>query len=78
MSTALVKVVLLLALSTVLMTGCRSGSDARAHTPALADGEETDWFCQEDGDSGEWDCIQDDALAHNPESATRVPTDGSD
>ena len=77
MPTALVKVALLLALSTVLMTGCRSGSGARAQTPALPD-DETDWFCQEDGDSGEWDCIQDDALAQNPEIARRVPTDGSD
>lgn len=71
MPTALVKVTLMLALSAVAMTGCRSGSAAREPAAASPD-DETDWFCQEDGDSGEWHCIQDDALARNPENAKRA------
>lgn len=82
MPTTLVKLALMLALSVVALSllatgGCRSGSAPGAQTPNSPD-DETDWFCQEDGNSGEWDCIQDDALARNPEMAKRAPTDSSD
>ena len=77
MPTTLVKVALILAFSTLAIAGCRSGSAASAQAPTLPD-DETDWFCQEDGDSGEWDCIQDDALARDPENARRTPKDSSD
>ena len=77
MLTTLVKVALMLALSMVAISGCRSGSTASAQAPTSPD-DETDWFCQEDGDSSEWDCIQDDALARNPESGSRAPKDSSD
>ena len=76
MPTTLVKLALMLALSLVAISGCRSGPTASARAPNSPD-DETDWFCQEDGNSGEWDCIQDDALARNPERAGRAPTDGS-
>ena len=66
MPTTLVKVALMLALSMVAISGCRSGPTARAQAPTSPD-DETDWFCQEDGNSGEWDCIQDDALARDPQ-----------
>ncbi len=68
MPTAPVKLALMLALSLVALSGCRSGSTASGEAPASSD-DETDWFCQEDGDSGEWHCIQDDELARNPEKA---------
>ena len=76
MPTALVKLALMLALSLVALSllaigGCRSGSAANAQAPTSPD-DETDWFCQEDGDSGEWHCIQDDELARNPERANRA------
>lgn len=77
MPTTLVKLALMLALSVVAISGCRSGSTASAQAPASPD-DETDWFCQEDGNSGEWDCIQDDALARNPERTRLAPTDSSD
>ena len=82
MPTTLVKLALILALSVVALSllaigGCRSGSTASAQTPTSPD-DETDWFCQEDGNSGEWDCVQDDALARNPEMARRAPEDSSD
>ena len=75
MPTTLVKLALMLALSVAALSllaigGCRSGPAPSAQTPNSAD-DETDWFCQEDGDSGEWYCIQDDELAHNPEQAKR-------
>ena len=75
MPTTLVKLVLMLALSLVALSllsigGCRSGSTESVEAPMSSD-DETDWFCQEDGDSGEWHCIQDDELARNPESAER-------
>ena len=71
MLTTLFKVALMLAFSTLAIAGCRSGSSASAQAPTLPD-DETDWFCQEDGESNEWDCIQDDALARNPESGSRA------
>ena len=74
---ALAKVVLLLAVSAAALSGCRAGSAPRAPAQTSAD-EETDWFCQEDDDSGEWKCIQDDALARNPEEAKRPTGAGTD
>ena len=66
MLTSLLKVTLLLALSAMAMAGCRSGTAATERVSESPD-DETDWFCQEDGDSGEWKCIQDDELARNPD-----------
>ena len=66
MPTTLVKVTLMLALAAAALSGCRSGSAATEPTPGSTD-EETSWFCQEDGNSGEWYCTQDDELARNPE-----------
>ena len=70
MPTTIVKVALMIAVSAVALTGCRSGSATNAPEAATGD-DEIDWFCQEDGDSGEWECIQDDALARDPENARR-------
>ena len=64
-SAPLVKIALALALSALAIAGCRSGPATSAGSPASPD-DETDWFCQEAGDSGEWECIQDDALARDP------------
>jgi len=77
MPTTLVKVTLVLALCVLALTGCRSGSPPRAQAPDSPD-EETDWFCQEEGDTGEWKCIQDDELARDPEQAKRDLRDRSD
>ena len=63
-----VKIALALAFSALAIAGCRSGPAASAESAASPD-DETDWFCQEAGDSGEWECIQDDALARDPEKA---------
>ncbi|MCY3818063.1 MAG: hypothetical protein OXH52_01685 [Gammaproteobacteria bacterium] len=70
MPTTPVKLAVMLALFLVAVSGCRSGSSASVEAPTSSD-DETDWFCQEDGDSGEWYCIQDDELARNPEKAER-------
>ena len=70
MPTTPVKLAVMLALFLVAVSGCRSGSTASVEAPISSD-DETDWFCQEDGDSGEWYCIQDDELARNPEKAER-------
>ena len=75
MPTTLVKVALMLALSMVAISGCRSGSNASAQAPPTSPDDETDWFCQEDGNSGEWDCIQDDALARDPQKG-KTDTEG--
>ena len=64
----LVKIALALAFSALALAGCRSGAATGAQSPTLPD-DETDWFCQEAGDSGEWECIQDDALARDPEKS---------
>jgi len=64
----LVKIALTLAFSALAIAGCRSGPATSAESPASPD-DETDWFCQEAGDSGEWECIQDDALARDPQKS---------
>ena len=67
---ALMLALCLVALSLLAIGGCRAGSTASVEA-AMSSDDETDWFCQEDGDSGEWYCIQDDELARNPEKAER-------
>ncbi len=69
---------LIFCLFSLVLAGCNATSSGavRSNEPAVAGGSGTPWFCQTGADQDGWECVQDEALAANPQPS-RLPSSSS-